>query len=446
MMKKIIFPLMAFFLMAGLTVQAQMDHKVTTGVVAFNGQDYGKALKALNEALDDPSKLKSKNVPKAYYYRAQTWQRLLMAAAQSGDSTMMMKYKDAFLNSYQDYKKGKETDDGKWGKKIDAQLMSVYPGLLQGGIQAINVIYQNKDLSEAEKKEAGAEASKYLEMASEIRPEDYVPNDLMGQSYMTMKDTAKAKSNFQAAINKFEKNPPKRPDQLVAYIYYRLALIQKYSDNDIKGALENISKGQAALETEHGKMQKSKENYKEDQWASVVKQYSDARDDLSNFELDLLLNAPDMLQSAVTKFEKAIESEPKNYIKHVAFAQLLEKLEAKSGDDNSAKIDEIYTKAIAIDPANHMGHFNLGAYYVNKAVINYKAANEISDDMDKAKSLQDEGDALFRKAEPHLKNAQAQKEGACDAETLRALLQIYINLNMMEEYKKYKDIQKECGL
>ena len=63
---------------------AQMDTKVTSGVVAYDQGDYEQAVEYLNEALSEPNQLKEKNVPKAYYYRAEARMKAMVAAAATG--------------------------------------------------------------------------------------------------------------------------------------------------------------------------------------------------------------------------------------------------------------------------------------------------------------------------------------------------------------------------
>ncbi|HEX2900119.1 MAG TPA: hypothetical protein VHS96_10400, partial [Bacteroidia bacterium] len=145
---------------------------------------------------------------------------------------------------------------------------------------------------------------------------------------------------------------------------------------------------------------------------------------------------PEKLQQAIDKFKDAIVKEPKNYVLHVAYAQLLEKVK------KSEEAAVIYEKATVIDPSKQMAFFNLGAMYVNKAVELYTEANKISDDPTKAKALQSQGDELFKKALPYLQ--KANEIDKCDGDTLRALLQLTINLQLTDEYKKYKDIEKQC--
>ena len=90
-------------------------------------------------------------------------------------------------------------------------------------------------------------------------------------------------------------------------------------------------------------------------------------------------------------------------------------------------------------------------YYMNTQDTNNELTPKVtgiggifffSDDPAKAKALQAEGDVLFKKALPYLQ--KANEIDKCDGDTLRALLQLTINLQLTDEYKKYKDIEKAC--
>lgn len=438
-MKKTVIPVLVFLLM-GATLFAQ-DSKVTTGVVAFQGQDFKKAIDAFNVALQNPSDLKEKNVPKAYYYRALS-QLQYMGQLASGENAEANQatIKAMVFKIYDDLKKAKESDSyDKWGKKVDQQLPNVNFALLQGGLRALNEA-EGKGMTEADRNAKYKEVIRYMDNSEEIDGTNYMTNDVRAQSLLAMGDSTGAYTNFAQAAKKFEATPPKRPDQLVAYIYYRMALLERYKMNDIDKALANLEKGKEMLDKEHARLMEKKDSYPPEAIQASQKQYTQAKEYLTKFELDLLLNSPDKLEQALGKFDAAIAKEPKNYILHVAYAQLLEKVDEE-------KAAEIYEKATAIDPKKEIAFFNLGAMFVNQGVALYKQANEISDDYDKAKALQEKGDALYKKAFPYLQKAQEIKP--CDPATLQAIMNICINLSssdesMMTEYKKYKDIKANC--
>lgn len=438
-MKKFLIPIVLLLLAAG-NLQAQ-DSKITTGVVAFQGQDYAKAIKAFNEGLKDPSALKSKNVPKGYYYRGMS---NLMWMGQLGTPEKMEAHKaeleGILFRIYDDFKNCKETDaDNKWTKKVDQQLGNFGYAMLRGGLQALEKA-EDKSLSKDEQKTVYKEVIKYMDVVEEIDAKNYTADDVRAQALLSLGDSTNAYKNFKSAGQKFSDNPPKQPDQLIAYVFYRMALLDRYLNKDIDAALTSLEMGKARLDAEHARFAKTKADMPADRWNAIVQQYGQAKEYLTKFELDLLLNSPEKLDQALGKFETAIVKEPKNYILHVAYAQLLEKVDMD-------KAETIYIKATEVDPNKQIAWFNLGALYVNRGVAKYKEANGIADDFEKAKAMQVEGDNYYKKAFPFLqKSLEIEK---CDRESLSAILNICINLStsdetMAAEYKKYKDIQNDC--
>jgi hypothetical protein len=437
-MKKSIWLIVLLMLTLGTTAWAQ-DSKIETGIIAYQGGEFKKALDFFNEGMKDMALLKPKNVPRAYYHRGMSKMKVMGMEAQAlkGEPTeeQAKRFEELLMGAYDDFKQAKATDDGKWGKKVDDALTIMNTSFLQAGLGALNLTY-GKGISPEEKKEAYQGAVDAMNLSIEIDPNNYFAYDVRGQGRMGLGDSTGALADFTAGIKLIEANTHTRPDLLIAYTYYRKAIIERYHQHNVDAALATIEKGKAVLDKEWAKFVAKKAEIKPEQYAKDQKQYEDCREDLSKFELDLLLNAPEKLQQAIDKFKDAIAKEPKNYVLHVAYAQLLEKVQ---------KMDEaagVYEKATQIDPAKQMAWFNLGALYVNQAVKLYGDANKIQDDPAKAKALQAEGDVLFRKALPHLQKANELDK--CDMETLRALLQITINLQLTDEYSKYKAMEKEC--
>ncbi|MEM0995467.1 MAG: hypothetical protein AAGN35_00240 [Bacteroidota bacterium] len=432
-MKKISIPILALLLLGVGSLWAQ-DSKVTTGVVAYQGGDFEKAIKAFDEGLKDPSLLKEKNLPKAHYYRAMT--NLKLMAMQKVQPEQVM------FSIYDDLKKAKAADiAGKWEKKIMAEMPNVAFGMLRAGVAAFEKA-SDRGVTEEESTKGYRETIKYMDAYGEVSPIDFTADDLRAQSYLALNDSAKALAGFKAAAAKYQANSPRNPDQLIAYVYYRLALLERFMNNDIDAALGYLKAGKVALDKEHERFQKKGDAIPPEKMNAIRMQYSQAGDYITKFRLDLLLNAPDKLKEALDEFEQAIQKEPKNYLLHVAYAQLLEKTD-------ETKAEQIYEQATTIDPKKEIAWFNLGALYVNKGVALYKESNNITDDLEKAKAMQEEGDANYRKAFPYLQKAHEIEP--CDGATLQALMNICINLSatdesMMGEYKNYKQKKADCGL
>ena len=410
----------------------QGDVKVTSGVLAYQQQDFEKALKYLNEALENPGGLKSKNVPKAYFHRAKSRLGAMAMAAQKGDMEKVEKYANAPLEAVKDFQLAKQNDDGKWGKKIDVELNNMYNTLLQGGLTAYNLSLSG-EMSKEDKKQALGMAKEYLETAISINADYYVAHDLLGQTLMASADTVNSKKSFKAALEKFDAKNPANPDQLVGYIYYRLALISRYSEGNLDEALKYVEGGLKAVEDEHGRINAKKADYTPEQLSKLDEQYNGVVQDLNSFKLDIYLNSPDKLQEALKEFEDAIQKDPTNYVKHVAYANMLEKVDQD-------KAITMYKKAIELDNTKEIAPFNLGALYNNIAKEWYDKANE-EEDYKKSEELTKKGNEAFKQALPYFE--MAHKINPQSVPTVRALKQISVQLNDMDAFAKYKALEKE---
>lgn len=438
-MRKSVLLFVLLLLGLGTTAWAQ-DSKIETGIIAYNDGDFKKAVDFLTQGLQDKANVKPKNLPRAYYHRGMARLQVMGQEAMALKGAQPTKAQGEaiealLMGAYDDFKQAKATDDGKWGTKVTSALEKMNFSFLQAGLAALSITY-DKNATADQKKEGYQGAVEAMNYAIEIDPENYFAFDTRGQGKLGLQDSAGALADFVEADKLIQANKHTRADLLIGYTYYRKAIIERYHQHNVDAALKSIDAGKVALDKEWAKISAKKADMKPEEFAKQEKQYTDAKEDLNKFELDLLLNAPEKLQEAIDKFKNAIVKEPKNYVLHVAYAQLLEKV--GKADDAGA----IYEKATTIDPSKQMAWFNLGAMYVNKAVNLYTEANKIQDDPNKTKAMQSEADGLFRKALPYLQ--KSNEIDKCDMETLRALLQLTINLQMTDEYSKYKAMEKEC--
>lgn len=404
-----------FLLLASLfslTLHAQLDHKVTTGVVAYNSGDYGQAVQALSSALEDITQLKEKNIPKAYYYRALSNKRKYYEAGQENDTEWLENNPNVWISIFRDLQGAQDHDDGNWNDKTMAEFADAYHPLLQIGLNLLNNFYQTNEAS------ALPLAIEHLRYAGFIQPSDYMPKDLLAQAQLAAKDSLNASVGFDRAILSFKENPPNKPDLLIAYAYYRFALLERYYFRSVNRALEKINEGQEMLDKE---------------WARVIAQeleedlqvqYDNAKADLLAFELDCYLNAPHKRREAMPRFATAIANNPKDYNMHVAYASLLEQSDIDSAIS-------VYRVATNIDPNRHLAWFNLGAVYNNIAKEWYDKANE-EEDYAEAERLMQKGDDMFRLAMPCFE--KALEIDPADQSTYGALKQIYIALDLTEKY------------
>lgn len=409
------------------------DTKIVTGVINFQNQDFEGAMKALDEGLADPSQVKPKNLPKGYFHRAKTRMMLMAQAAQKGDTVKLKSMENALFDVYSDYKKTLETDDGKWADDVERELKTFKFAVLQGSFGLLNMVYK-KEVKGDDRKEALVMVVKYSDMLKEMDAKDWLSYDLSGQANLLAEDSTKALADFAKAGEVYTQNLPATPDLGVGYTFYRASVISRYHGKNMDKAYELLKSGKALIESENTRAQ-GMTNLNAEMKAKKAEEYQDVRNDLRSVEMDLLLNYPEKRAEAVAEFKKAVETNPNDYIIHVAYANLLE-LE----DQNKAV--EMYKKAISIKPGEEIAVFNLGALYNNMAKSLLDQANETNDAV-KAQGFKDQGNELLAKALEQFERCVEINPKSIGA--VRAAKQVAISLNDMDKYKKYKEMEQQLS-
>lgn len=387
--------------------------KVTAGVVAYNQGDFSQAKRDLSAALEKPDLLDAESLTKAYYYRA-----LAKAKASGGPP-------DA-LGAHADLIAAGEHADPRWGKKVASALLSLQPVLQQEGLTHLHAAQMREN--EGAKTGLLARAARCLEAAASIQ-EGYQTCDLLGQVYLQKGETEAALTQSQKAIQLYEQAPPDQVDPLIAYTYYRVALIQRQDLQDFSAALSTVKSGQALLAQENQRLKTAGAD------RQARQQFEKAQKDLDDLSLDLYLQTPELREEALQEFAKAVEDDPDHYLKRVAYAQLLQ-------SDRPAEAAEQYEQAIRIDPEKMMAHFNLGALYLNQAVELFRQANE-TDDPEQTEQWQKKALEDMKKAKPYFERAYEIDD--TDAQVVKALIQISQTLGQEEELQRYLDRQQALG-
>ncbi|TNE55211.1 MAG: tetratricopeptide repeat protein [Bacteroidetes bacterium] len=422
------------------------DSKVTTGSIALQNSDYKKAFDSFNQALEHPEQLKDKNVPKAYFQRAEARMLYLMDLAKTAQKGVKLTpeqqqvVENGIIDSWQDLKDAQRTDsEGKYEQRITKMRSQLSNQALSMGLNSLNLSY-NKNLDPALQKQIRDQARKFLKISEEDNPKNYLVQDLMAQLELSEGDSTKALVLFRKSTKLFKSDPPPMPDFMIGYAFYRTAILERYFQHDIDRTLTSLQEGKVVLQREFDKIQVERASYSDEKWHLLNEEYQNVLADLNAFELDVYLNYPDKRQEALQKFKEAVSKEPKNYTIRVAYASLLE----QSGQIEQAI--ENYQKATELDPKQSMAWFNLGAIHVNQAIQFYQKANG-SDDYTAAQSLQKQGDEYYEKAyTPFQKVVELDP---CNKEALRALKQICITLSGSKEsyneaYQQYKKQEQEC--
>ena len=99
---------------------------------------------------------------------------------------------DMLMGAYDDLKKARATDDGKWGKKVDVELAKLNFGFKQSGLAALNMTY-DKGTSPETKKEAYQSLVDLMNLSIEIDATDYFPFDMRAQGKLGLADSVGAR-------------------------------------------------------------------------------------------------------------------------------------------------------------------------------------------------------------------------------------------------------------
>ena len=353
-----------------VSLKAQ-DDKVTSGIRAFEKGAYEEALIDLEQALSYPEELQPENVTRAYYYRALTRLGLIRQAILFNDHEMISKYEMAFLEAYEDLISARKNDDGRFKEKITFQLNDLYNGLLQDGMRAVN-LGSDQQKNGIDPSGAFKLAENYLTAALTIR-ETYLANDLMAQVLSGQGHDHKALEHFKTSIVLYKKELPGNPDFLMAYVFYRKALIERYTLDKPALALFTLQEGQQFMEGEYVRWELVKTMAEPADADKEDRKYQLAQADLKNFELDLLMSMPEEYDQALKRFEETVNESPANYDLLVTYASLLE-----HSDINRAI--ETYLLAIDLDNSMELAYFNLGVIYYSRGKQFYEQAGEESDE------------------------------------------------------------------
>lgn len=155
---------------------------------------------------------------------------------------------------------------------------------------------------------------------------------------------------------------------------------------------------------------------------------------LQIYELNQSLDGGDLKES-ITKFEKALASDPKNASIAFNLGVLYDKLQ------NMDKTKEYYEKAIALKSDYGDAYFNLGVMYFNLGVAKNKEMNAVDDAKDKDgkiyAGLKAERDALFQQALPNLEKAYHIDPKNNDYK--QNLKKVYASMNMLDKAKALND-------
>jgi hypothetical protein len=423
--KRILF-LILTIIFAAQSSNAQ-NNIVSNAVQAFHNAEYEKSYELANDALVNVDALSGDYVSVAFYYLAKSRIQVLREARIARDQEKLSGMRNALVESYFDYKEALKTANAKLESDILLDLAELYNPILQTGLAALNTAYDDHQPDNVRNAALKA-AEGYLEAAKDISP-TYLACDLLGQTYLSKGDSLAALDLFQESITAYKTHPPRSPDFLIAYVFYRKAIIEQYKNHDNMLALSTLMEGENLLKSELTRLNNTGALTPE-----VKKVYDTGMADLVNFELDIYANDPSLSDEAIVRFQEVMQMYPEDYNKHVAYANMLEDV------DLNLAIDA-YETAISIDDSQELAYFNLGAIYNNLGSEFYLRG--LNHDMDAiADSLFNESNKYFRKAYTYMEQAYYLNPELI--QTIRALVQLANSLGLEEKAAFYK--QKEIEL
>lgn len=402
-MKKI---LLLILLISQLQVLSQGNH-YKKGISLYINEEYEEALKVLSK-MDDKSisELKAKDQKGLYLKRLKSFIRCYFAKTGEDISYYEQAYNDFFKLKGFKLKGSEETDLTNLSLSI---VNSFY-------FYTVKLSYSQKSSSES--KDSYKKAISIGEKSIKIKP-TYTAHSLLGSNYLMLGDSVSSLENLYKAIELFSSDEHKNADLNIGYDFYRVALIERYKNNDLDKTIEIINLGIETVNKEFETKKSDKKSAKDD----II-------EDLNNFLLDVYLNHPTKREEALQKFEKAVKQDPENYIKVIAYAQLLEK------NNQIEKAVKQYKKATYIEPNKKIAFFNLGVIYNNQATAIYKEMNQLDDYGVEYKKLEESHISNMKEAKVYFESVY--RIDPKDYYNVRALMQICITLNETEEYTKYK--------
>lgn len=411
-------------MLSALTAWSQ-NNVVSNAIQAYQEGEYAKCYRLSGDALANMDELTGDYVPAAYYYLAKSRIQVLRIALESKDEEKLAGMQNSLIESYFDYKEALKTADNKLKSDIEFDLSTLYNPILQTGLSALNTA-NDKNQPQNVRNSAMRAAKGYLEAAKDISA-TYLACDLLGQAYLALGDSTAAWKVFGEGINAYRSSPPAEPDFLMAYVFFRKAIIERYHLHDHKLALATLIEGQNLLNLDYSRMPSASLT------STKKKAYDNGMMDLVGFELDIYLNDTSFKDDAIVRFQEIMILYPEDYDIHVSYANLLEDIDPKLAID-------AYETAISIDNTKELAYFNLGALYNNLGSEYYLLGLNADDDA-VADSLYEEANNYFRSA--YLNMEKAYNINPRMLAIIRALVQLSHTLGLDEKAEFYKSKELE---
>ena len=399
------FPLFLVVLFGGFLLigadGCSSDPNVEGAKLDLRNKDYDRALENVTKALES-----NPENAEAHELKGQILQEQAFAVPDVDQHTAMLQ------EMMEAYNRSAEIDPAR-NSSVENQLKLAYYNEFQRGIQAFNRGQQADD-----GKMEFNNAATYFGNAATIFPDSIGAYINQAFAYFSSGESARAIEPFEMAIEKGDTSKDS--------FTYLASLYQQ--ENRIEDAIDLLKK--------------AREHYMDEEGADIQTQ-------LMN-----LYVVAGREGEAAGEYRAAIESEPDNKLYRYNYGSLLLQME-----DYDGAIEHL-EKAVEIDPDYANAHYNLGAAYVNKAVILNDEITTLDDELrekrsdmsdeqikqmeSKMLSLADQRRDLFGNAVTPLERAKDLSEAEeAQADALagicQALFQAYVQTDQTDKAESISD-------
>lgn len=362
-----------FLILLAINLQAQKG-KVNRALTQLDMGEIDKAWETIQEAKGHD---KAIDWPKTYYVLG----RIYQAIGESDKEEVQKLAEEPLQKAFKNYKKAMELDDkDRINTDVDLMLAPLSIGFINKGINAFN--------------EENYEKAFYA-----------FQNALEVGEMPVFGDAVDTTIIYNAAL---AANNAGMYDEAVEY--YNKAIEYNYGGPELYIYLKNVHLAREdsaqALET----LKKGFEKYQDDNNIVI---------ELVNYYL-----VSGNSKEALEYIDYAKKTDPSNASLYFAEGTLYEQM----GEQEKAR--ESYERAIEIDPTLFNAYYNLGVLFYNKAANMYEEAQDIKDNTEYAKAME-EANEVLAKAIPYME--EAKELNPDEISVLETLKTIYYRLKMEEK-------------
>jgi tetratricopeptide (TPR) repeat protein len=371
------------------------DPNVEGAKLDLRNKDYDRALENIGRALET-----NPDNADAHQLKGQILQEQAFAVTDAEEHTMLL---DQMMEAYN---RSMGLDPTK-KEAVDNQLRTAYFNEFQRGIQTFN---RGQQAADDAKVAQFNDAATYFGNAATIFPDST-------DAYMNQAFAYFSSGNSEMAIEPFEMAIEKGDTSEDTFVYL----------SDLYRTYEQYDKGIALLERARG----------------LYPENESIQTQLMNFYV-----VAGRESEALQIYEDAVTKDPNNKLYRYNYGALLLQME-----DFDGAVDQL-TKAVELDPEYGNAHYNLGAAYVNKAVILNDEVTTMDDELREKRSSMSESQikqmetqmeqkaeqrrGLFQQAIGPLEKAKSLAEmEEADTSSLRdicvALFQSYVQTNQTDK-------------